>query len=48
MAGSGNQLSLTLSFTFEPAFAGTRIIYLDTVAGRLWSPRVQVGTWTVP
>jgi len=48
VAGSGNQLLLKLSFTFEPAFAGTKIIELHTVAGRLRSPRVQVGTWTVP
>ncbi|MGA2434114.1 MAG: TonB family protein [Bryobacteraceae bacterium] len=46
--GSGNNLSLTISFTFLTAFAGPKTISLSTTAGSHNSPRVKVATWTVP
>jgi hypothetical protein len=48
VTGSGNNLSLALSFTFQPAFAGAQRIFLYTTAGQRRSPEVQVATWTVP
>ncbi len=46
--GSGNNLVLTISFSFQAAFAGPKIISLSTTAGSFHSPSVPAATWTIP
>jgi hypothetical protein len=46
-AGSGNSLTVTVSLSFEPAFAGAKTIYLYAVGSTgLSSGWVSRGTWT--
>ncbi len=47
-SGTGNALTLTLSLTFKPAFAGIRNIYAEVYDGAGDSGWQQRGTWTVP
>jgi len=47
-SGSGNNLTLNLALSFQPAFAGSKNIYLDAYAGGLDSGWQQKGSWTVP
>jgi hypothetical protein len=46
---SGSNLTLNLTLTFKPAFAGTKGVYLSaTDNSGLVAPFEQRGTWTVP
>ncbi|MBI1898768.1 MAG: hypothetical protein HYS04_19870 [Acidobacteria bacterium] len=49
MSGSGNQLTLTVSVTFQASFSGTKndypIAYNNEGLHSEWQP---MGTWTVP
>jgi hypothetical protein len=48
VASSGDKLALTVSLAFKPAFAGPKIISIQTVSGQRPDPNVEVGTWTAP
>src|SRR6185312_15818592 len=45
---AGNNLTLSVSVSFKPSFAGLKNIYLSAVANALNSGWTQVGTWTLP
>ena len=46
---SGNALTLGIQLTFQPAFAGARLVYADAIdSGGLSSGWVQLGAWTTP
>ena len=47
VTGSGNNLSLTISFTFQAAFDGAKAISLYANSGSLSSGWVTAATWTV-
>src|SRR5207244_1094791 len=46
--GSGNSLSLTLSLSFLPAFAGNKTVFLTADGGGVTSGWQSRGTWAVP
>jgi hypothetical protein len=45
---SGNNLTLNLALTFNPAFAGAKNIYMETENATLDSGWVKLGAWIVP
>ena len=45
---SGNNLTLNLALSFTPAFAGSKIVYLEAYNGVFDSSWSQYGTWIVP
>ncbi|HEY2018191.1 MAG TPA: hypothetical protein VGH38_32015, partial [Bryobacteraceae bacterium] len=47
VSGSGNNLTLNVSLTFQPLFAGSKNIYVDAYDGTE-SGWQQKGSWTVP
>ena len=46
----GNNLTLNLAITFQPAFSGSKTVYLDAEdrPNGLGSGFQSLGTWTVP
>jgi hypothetical protein len=45
---SGNNLTLNLALTFEPAFAGSKNIYMEAHNATLDSGWLELGAWVVP
>jgi uncharacterized repeat protein (TIGR01451 family) len=45
---SGNILTLTLALTFQPAFGGSKTIYMETGNSVQTTPWQTEGSWTIP
>jgi hypothetical protein len=48
VSAAGNNLSLTLSLTFQPAFGGTKTIYMDASSAQQTTSWQSEGSWTIP
>jgi trimeric autotransporter adhesin len=47
-SASGNNLTVSLAVSFQPAYAGAKNVYTKVTGAAVDTSFVQLGTWAVP